>query len=525
MTLEIRLPAMDQDSADVLEILVAVGDTVALEQSVLVLESSKATFDVPADHAGVISQVHVSVGQSLKPGDLICSLAEQTSENQTEKGGETEPELNQQQGQKQSQQIVEQDAPSNLAEIRLPAMDQESADVLEVLVAAGDTLALEQSVLVLESSKATFDVPADHAGTVAEVLVAVGQSLRSGDLICTVRQAAGASASAGVLPQAEPAPSAPDRTHQVEKKPIAPVAPVPAVTNTSGNTSNKAHAGPAVRYLAREFGVDLSQVTGSGRKGRVLKEDISHYVRQRLQEPPQQSGVSQQPALQVPSIDHAAFGEVSSLPLNAIKRATAQAMTLNTLVPQVTHFDEVLLGTSMPSQLVARLCLAIARTLVEQPLLGASLADDQQSVVIKHYVNLGIAMDTPAGLMVPVLKGVDRLSVAEIQTQIGELQEKALARRLQVNDMSGATFTLSSLGKLGGTGFTALVVPPQVGILSVACSQRRLVLGQEGEVEEQLVVPLGLSYDHRVVDGAEAGRFMNALKSHLYDTLEDATDR
>lgn len=407
-------------------------------------------------------------------------------------------------------------------EIRLPQMDQESADVLEVLVNVGDNVALEQSLLVLESSKATFDVPADNAGTVTDIQVKVGQTLSVGDLLMTLEEAEEQSESEPspkTEDEAEVQPSAPEASEDDSESSAAPqpekkVRPA-ATSKPVDGQANKPHAGPAVRYLAREFGVDLSLVKGSGRAGRILKDDVSQYVRQRLAEP-QQGGVG---GLAMPDVDHAAFGPISEQPLNAIKKATVEAMTLNTLVPQVTHFDEVNLGDKLPSQMVAKLCVAVARTLVEQPLLGASLGADQATVILKQYINIGVAMDTPAGLLVPVITDADKLSVDETQEQIVELQEKAMKRRLKVAEMTGATFTISSLGKLGGTGFTALVVPPQVGILSVACSQKRLELNEKGQPEYQFVLPLGLSYDHRVVDGAEAGRFMQTLLSHLQDIL------
>lgn len=400
-----------------------------------------------------------------------------------------------------------------------------SVEVVEVSVKSGDVVEQNQLLIVVESDKASVEIPSDFAGTVNSVDVAEGDFVKQGDAFLTLKtdtsdQDSQADAPTPSNEQAEPVREA------------TPPTPTPSVarpdTAPSANTSGVVYAGPAVRKQARELGVDLSQVPATGVRNRITKEDVDAYVRQRLSEGAQAS----LPA--VPEVDFAEFGEISTQKLNGVKRATAKAMTAAWLnIPHVTHFDEaditeleafrkeknaLYTEQGIKFSVVPFVLNALSRALKEFPTFNASLNADGESLTLKKYLHIGVAVDTPKGLLVPAVRNVDALSIVEITRQLNEKAGLARDGKLPLTDMKGATFTLSSLGGIGGTAFTPIVNAPEVAILGL--SRAVMKPRWNGEVfEPRLMLPLSLSYDHRVIDGAEAARF----SKHVVELLQDNT--
>ncbi len=412
--------------------------------------------------------------------------------------------------------------------------DFDSVDVVEVLVGVGDEVSVDQSLITLESDKASMEVPSPAAGRVVEIAVELGGQVGEGDLILTIEAAdavaeaetvetvsagGGAAAEApGPAPAAEPRPSRPGR------RPPPPAAAAPAAT------SAPPHASPAVRRFARILGVDLRRVSGSGAKGRILREDVEGFVKEVMTgRGPQVAGAGIPP---VPEIDFSKFGPVESKPLGRIRKLSAASLHRSWLnVPHVTQHDEADITDleafrrahleegrerGVRLTLLAFLMKAVAASLAEFPEMNSSLAPDGESLVLKRYFHLGVAVDTPDGLVVPVVRDVDRKTVYELAGELAEVSGRARERKLRPADIQGATFTISSLGGIGGTAFTPIVNAPEVGILGVSRSVRRPVYVGAG-LAPRLMLPVSLSYDHRVIDGAYAVRFTTHLCSVLSD--------
>lgn len=419
-----------------------------------------------------------------------------------------------------------------MSQLIIPEMGSGSeAEVIEILIAEGDSLELEQSTLVLESEKATIEVPADKAGTVTKLLVKVGDKFTGGEAYADIDELASAAVSTpepAVEVEQPKLEEAAKNEPVSEPQPIAPVTEKPiAAASALVNDSDEVYAGPAVRRLARELGVDLTQVTGTGLKQRIQKEDVQNYVKQRLQ-----SGVSGAGIPAVADIDFSQFGEVTEQPLNNIKRATAKAMTIANLnVPQVTQFDEADITEleafrvqqnelysreGIRFSIVPFVVKALARCLHDYPNFNSSLNSQGTGLVVKKYVHIGVAVDTPKGLLVPVLQNVDQKSVTQIRQELQEKAELARAGKLSLADMQGACMSVSSLGGIGGTSFTPIVNPPEVAILGLSKASMQPLWKNEQFIP-RLILPLSLSYDHRVIDGAEAARFSQALVGYLQD--------
>jgi pyruvate dehydrogenase E2 component (dihydrolipoamide acetyltransferase) len=531
---------------EVIEILVSPGDTVEMEQALIVLETDKATMEIPAEAAGVIKNLSVKVGDKVSSGDVFGELggdasgAEEkaTEENKPEeKNAENAPAAEQKTTEAPVQPAVE-NAPSPSAEpvaavdIAIPDLGgSEQVEVIEVQVSAGDDIDAEQTVLVLESDKASMEIPAGQAGTVISVAVKTGDKVSAGDVMLKLQPAAGNAVSAennaAESAAAEVAPA--EKTVQTTVAATAATATIPAADVRS--SAAEVHAGPAVRKLAREFGVDLAQVSGSGPKQRITKDDIQRYVKQRLNsEPASVSGGSGIPA--VPVVDFAKFGAVSDSPLNNIKRATARAMTTAWLnVPQVTQFDQADITDlenyrkqqneryarqGIKFSIVPFVLKAIAKALEDFPSFNASLSADGEKLILKHYVHVGVAVDTPKGLLVPVIRDVNQKSVTQITQELTDKAELARLGKLPLADMQGGCFSLSSLGGIGGTAFTPIVNPPEVAILGLSKASMQPVWDGTAFIP-RLMLPLSLSYDHRVIDGAEAARFSQRLVMYLQD--------
>lgn len=472
----------------IIEILVQEGAHVQAEQPILVLEGDKATMEVPAPFAGVLTQWHVQVGDTVNSGDTVATASTQAEEKETEKQDDIAPPT------------VE--AVAHEVAIELPDLGgAHDVAVIEVLVASGDVVTPDQALLVLEGDKATMEVPATDAGTIVSLCVKVGDVVNAGDRIGTLRKAQAAAASPTPPPASKP--------------PMPEVAP-PEVAQP--NNGALLYAGPSVRRLAFEFGVDLTQVRASGPKGRLLKEDLQAHVKARLQTSAQGAALPS-----MPEVDFSAFGTTHCEPLNKIKQKTAAFLSRNAmLIPHVTQHEYVDITDLETMRQIhkkgfqergARLTMLVfvIRALVESlkafPHFNASLSPCGTTLIVKEYIHIGFACDTPDGLVVPVIRNVENLSVFELASQIVVMSEKARNGALTLTDMQGGCMTVSSLGGIGGHFFTPIVNAPEVAILAVskATIQPHFV----GEAfTPRLMLPLSLSYDHRVIDGADGARFI-----------------
>jgi pyruvate dehydrogenase E2 component (dihydrolipoamide acetyltransferase) len=427
---------------------------------------------------------------------------------------------------------------TNLVEIRVPDVGNVTdIDVVEVLIKPGDVLAVEQTVASLETDKAGMDLPSSAAGTVKEVFIKRGDKVSEGTLIATVAAEAGESAAAKAEePKAQPAPA---EAPKVEKapEPVSAPAPVPAkeapaaptpITETGPGLI--AHASPSVRLFARELGVDIAKVTaGTGRKGRILKEDVKAFVKKALAEPALAAGGGI-PA--IPAVDFSPFGETETVKLSKIKRLTGQNLSRVWLnLPMVTYHDEADITEleAFRNQINAEkkngevkitglmfIIKAVVAAMQQFPSFNASLSSDGESLILKKYYNIGIAVDTPNGLVVPVLRNVDSKSINQLAAELAEKSEKARQGKLMPGDMQGGCMSISSLGGIGGTAFTPIVNAPEVAILGVTRAKMQPVWNGD-EFVPRLMLPLDLTYDHRVIDGAEGARFMAAIKTYLGD--------
>lgn len=519
------------ESVDVIELSVGAGDAVEQEDSLLVLESDKATMDVPSPFSGVLVKFLVADGDTVKVGDPIAEV--ETSSSSADSGelaGSEEPVA----AIEQPEVVVEvapvDEAPAETSEQMILVPDIGSDDevaVIEISVAVGDEIEEGETLLVLESDKATMDVPASHSGTLLKIIAAEGDMLRTGDQVA-VLQLKASQADAAEVSEPAPSPAAASPAPAEPKPAPAPVSKAAAVV--INNDSSDVYAGPAVRLLARELGVDLSKVSGTGPKGRVQKDDVNNYVKAALAAEPAAAGGAAIPA--VPAVDFSQFGEIDTVAMSKIQKLTAANMQRNWLnVPHVTHFDDAditeledfrkslkaegeIRGVRVTP--VAFLIKALATSLQAIPEFNRSLAADGAHYIQKHYCNIGMAVDTPRGLVVPVIKNADVKGIWDISADIMRLATSARDGKLTPAEMQGGCFTLSSLGAIGGNGFTPIVNSPEVGILGVSKSQIKPVWNGS-EFAPRLMLPLCLSYDHRVINGGDAGRFM----THLVKLLSD----
>jgi|TARA_B110000971_G_scaffold83303_1_gene85409 pyruvate dehydrogenase E2 component (dihydrolipoamide acetyltransferase) len=540
---------------EVIEICVAVGDVVSEGDSIVVVETDKASMEIPASSAGVIESILLKEGDTCNQGDVMVAIEAAASAEASAPAPQVEAEVEPVAAaviipEEPSEAVAV--APSSAAETETEteqlalvpdlggAVDVE---VIEISVKVGDELAEGDSLIVLETDKASMEIPVDFDGTVLDIKVAEGSKLNVGDtiavLVTKAKQAVAApsapQAKAPEAPQASVAPVAtvtPAATAAVVEAQAPVTAPVSQVPATNAATASAtAHAGPAVRMLARELGVDLTLVTATGPRDRLLKEDIQAFVKQKMQQPAGQSlqghGIEQPPA-----IDFSQFGDIDRVKMSKVQRITAQNMTRSWLnVPHVTQFDHAditeleqfrkglkaeaeLKGTKVtPLPFMLKAC---AMALREYPQFNVSLDNDGEHMVHKHYVNIGIAVDTPAGLMVPVIRDVDKKSIWQLSEEVIAMGAKAKAKKLMPADMQGGCFTISSLGGIGGTAFTPIVNTPEVAILGVSKADMQ-PRWDGSQFEPRLMMPLSLSYDHRAVNGADAARFTQYLAKVLGD--------
>ncbi|TXR53945.1 2-oxo acid dehydrogenase subunit E2 [Reinekea thalattae] len=512
---EIKVPDIGMDSATIIEISVKVGDVLSEDDTIVVLESDKASMDVPAPKGGEVVSIKASEGDSVSEGAVLIELKTAAS------GAKGAP-------------VAEPSAPQNAApgatapatssseEVKVPNIGMDSAKIIEISVKPGDMVAEEDTIIILESDKASMDVPSPIAGEVLAVKVNEGDEVSEGHLILTIKPE-GTSAAA---PAAAPAPAAAAPSAPAAAKPAA----APAKMADDIKPSKNVHAGPAVRRLAREFGVDLGLVPGSGPRGRIIKDDVANWVKNRLQEPTNPAAGAGLPT--VPDQDFSKFGDVEIVEMSRIQQLTAANMVRNSLViPAVTQFDEADVtetekfrqslkpemekrGTKIsPLAFIIKAC---ASALVEYPNFNVSLMADGKRYVQKHYVNIGLAVDTPNGLIVPVIKDADKKSVWQIAEDIIDFAKRGREGKVKPAEMQGGCFTVSSLGGLGGTAFTPIVNAPEVAILGI--SKNAVKPHWTGsEFVPRTFTPLSLSYDHRAINGADAAKFTTYLTQVLAD--------
>jgi len=547
------VPDIGSDSADVIEILVKPGDAVGVEQAIVVLESAKASMEVPCPFSGEVADIAVKVGQSVKEGDLLLhldSIASGSAEKTVQKtvaadAGEVPVREIQEELESVSHVLRPPvDASAVVVArtmatqvVKAPDIGSESADVIEILVKAGDVIALDQPIVVLESAKASMEVPSPAAGVVQKILVKVGDKVSENVVLLEVLAEAPARAAATEMLASL---AGPENTQGV-KSPVLANASAPLVSSTLRELTHAVaevshggvHAGPAVRRLARELGVDLAKVVATGPKQRILKEDVHAFVKQVMTEPAgNRSDMRGAGMPELPVIDFAKWGGVEKVALTKIQRLSAQNLHRAWVtIPHVTQFDEAditeleafrvaqkdaLKAQGLSLTILAFLVKASAHVLKQYPKFASSLDADGEHLVQKKYIHVGVAVETPNGLVVPVIRDADKKSVSDIARDLGELSKKARDKKLTPAEMQGAVFSISSLGGIGGTAFTPIVNWPEVAILGVSRSTTKPVWDGKA-FQPRLVLPLSLSYDHRVIDGADAARFTTALAKVLGD--------
>ncbi|KRW57795.1 dihydrolipoyllysine-residue acetyltransferase [Pseudomonas sp. TTU2014-080ASC] len=552
----IRVPDIGSGEGEVIELFVKVGDRIEADQSLLTLESDKASMEIPAPKAGVITALKVKLGDKLKEGDELLELEVEGDTPAAAPAAEAPAAAPAAAEPTPAPAAAPAPAPaaaaSSVQDIHVPDIGSAgTAKVIEILVKEGDTVEVDQSLITLESDKASMEIPSPAAGVVEEVLVKLDADVGTGDLILKLKVAGAAPAAAEQpAPAAAPAPAAEaPAKREVHRVPegAAPhiAAEVRAIAALSAAAENagiakregvKVHAGPAVRLTAREFGVDLADVTGTGPKGRILKEDVQAYVKAMMSKakaaPEAAAATGGAGIPPIPTVDFSKFGEVEEVPMTRLMQVGAANLHRSWLnVPHVTQFDSAditeLEAFRVAQKAVAEkagvkltvlplLLKASAFLLKEMPDFNSSLAPSGKALIRKKYVNLGFAVDTPDGLLVPVIKNVDQKSLLQLAAEAAELADKARNKKLSADDMQGACFTISSLGHIGGTGFTPIVNAPEVAILGVSKATMQPVWDGKA-FQPRLMLPLSLSYDHRVINGAAAARFTKRLGDVLAD--------
>ncbi len=514
MSIEILAPDLgSDDSFPVVEILVQVGDKVEKDEAILLLESDKATMEIPASEAGVISEIKVAMGDKVKTNDLVAMIETNGKQQSPAPSTETKSNAN--------------STSSNNSTIDILAPDLGSDDsfpVVEILVSIGDKVEKDEAILLLESDKATMEIPASEAGVISEIKVAMGDKVKTNDLVATITGSSSATSTTKPA-QTQEATSKKSSTKQSQ--------PTTTVSKAINESSFKdAHASPSIRKFARELGANLGAVVGTGRKGRITKDDVQSFVKGILTGATT-SGVSGGTGIpKIASVDFSKFGSVEEQKLSRINVLTGEHMTKCWLnIPHVTQNDEAditdleIFRKSLRAEtekigvrlsMLSFLMKAVAAAMKEFPKFNSSLSSDGKSLVMKQYFNIGIAVDTPTGLVVPVIKDVDKKSIYELSRDLMNISKKARDGKLTPSDLSGGCMTISSLGGIGGTTFTPIVNAPEVAILGVSRSKMQPVWNGS-EFIPRNILPMSLSYDHRVIDGADGARFTQYLSKLLED--------
>lgn len=535
---EVQVPDIGVEKALVGEILVKVGEQIDVEQSIVVVESDKATVEVPSSVAGTVESIQVKEGDTVKEGVVLIQVKTTSASSAPAESAPTTAAPAAAPAPAQQETVASTATQSGPVDINVPDLGVDKAVVAEILVQVGDKVDVDQSLVVVESDKATVEVPSTVAGVVKAIHLQAGQQVSQGVLLATI-EAEGQAPAAAPAAKAEAAP-----VPQAAAPKAATPAPTQAVSApaSSGNDkltkeqeaeNAKVYAGPAVRKLARELGVVLSQVKTSGEHGRVVKEDIFAYVKSRLTAPQAAPVAAAAPAVSgLPKLpDFTAFGGVEEKVLTRLQQVSIPQLSLNNFIPQVTQFDladiteledwrNELKGNfkkeGISLTIMAFIIKAVAHLLKEEREFAGHLSDDGKSVLLRNEIHMGIAVATPDGLTVPVLRNPDQKSIKQIAVELGVLGQKARDKKLTPKDLQGANFTISSLGAIGGTAFTPLVNWPQVAILGISPATMQPVWNGK-DFDPRLMLPLSLSYDHRVINGADAARFTNKLTKLLKD--------
>ena len=541
MSKQIQIPDIGSDEVTVTEVMVNVGDTISVDQSIINVEGDKASMEVPAPEAGVVKEILVKVGDKVSTGTPMLVL-----EAAGAAPGADEPT---------APVVATAPTASAIVEVNVPDIGGDEVNVTEIMVAVGDTITEEQSLITVEGDKASMEVPAPFGGVVKEILVKSGDKVSTGSLIMRFEVLGAAPAESASAPASTSAPqtAAPATTAQ------APQAAAPDTTAQAAQSNNNvsglsqeqveastgyAHATPVIRRLAREFGVNLDKVKGTGRKGRIVKEDIEAYVKTAVKA--YESGATAQATgngvangaglglLPWPKVDFSKFGEIEEVELSRINKISGANLHRNwVIIPHVTHFDKAditdleafrkeqnalaekqKLGVKITP--VVFIMKAVAKALEAYPRFNSSITEDAQRLILKKYINIGVAVDTPNGLVVPVFKNVNKKGIIELSRELMEVSKKAREGKLTASDMQGGCFTISSLGGIGTTHFAPIVNAPEVAILGVSKSSMEPVWNGK-EFAPRLILPMSLSFDHRVIDGADGARFISYLGSVLAD--------
>ena len=519
---DVNVPDIGGDEVNVTDIMVKVGDRVEVDQSIINVEGDKASMEVPAPVAGVVKEILIKAGDKVSTGTLIMRF------ETAGRAPETVPVA--------SVPAVTPAAPvaGGMKDVNVPDIGGDEVNVTEIMVKVGDSVSEEQSLITVEGDKASMEVPAPFAGVVKEILVKSGDKVSTGSLIMRFEVA-------GAAPTATPAPTAQAAAPQAPQTTSAPAAQAsaPAASSSQADVESAksyAHATPVIRRLAREFGVNLDKVKGTGRKGRILKEDIQAYVKAAVKA--LESGAAANGAglglLPWPKVDFSKFGEIEEVELSRINKISGANLHRNwVMIPHVTHFDKAditdleafrkeqnalsekqKLGVKITP--VVFIMKAVAKALEAFPRFNSSITEDAQRLILKKYINIGVAVDTPNGLVVPVFKDANKKGIIELSRELMEVSKKARDGKLTAVDMQGGCFTISSLGGIGTTHFAPIVNAPEVAILGVSKSAMEPVWNGK-EFAPRLILPISLSFDHRVIDGADGARFISYIGSVLAD--------
>ncbi|MBG3091622.1 pyruvate dehydrogenase complex dihydrolipoyllysine-residue acetyltransferase [Proteus cibarius] len=513
---EVHVPDIGGDEVEVTEVMVKVGDSVAEEQSLITVEGDKASMEVPAPFAGVVKEIKIATGDKVSTGSLIMVF---------EVAGSAPV------AQATPAPVASAPATSAVKEVNVPDIGDDEVEVTEVMVKVGDSISEEQSLITVEGDKASMEVPAPFAGVVKEIKIAVGDKVKTGSLIM-IFEVAGAAPVAQAPVAAAPAPAS--------SAPAAPAkaqATTPAAKEEFVENDAYVHATPVIRRLAREFGVNLAKVKGTGRKGRILREDVQSYVKElikRAESAPANAGGGLPGMLPWPKVDFSKFGEIEEVELSRIQKISGANLSRNwVMIPHVNLFDEAditeveefrkqqnkeaekkkLDVKITPLVFVMK---AAAKALADMPRFNSSISEDGQKLILKKYINIGIAVDTPNGLVVPVFKDVNKKGIIELSYELAEVSKKARAGKLTAADMQGGCFTISSLGGIGTTGFAPIVNAPEVAIMGLSRSSMKPVWNGK-EFVPRLILPMSLSFDHRVIDGADGARFITLINQYMSD--------
>ncbi|HBQ1809049.1 TPA: pyruvate dehydrogenase complex dihydrolipoyllysine-residue acetyltransferase [Klebsiella aerogenes] len=514
---EVHVPDIGGDEVEVTEIMVKVGDTIAAEQSLITVEGDKASMEVPAPFAGTVKEIKINTGDKVSTGSLImifevAGAAPAAAPVQAAAPAAAAPA-----------------AAAGVKDVNVPDIGGDEVEVTEVMVKVGDKVAAEQSLITVEGDKASMEVPAPFAGTVKEIKISTGDKVSTGSLIM-VFEVEGAAPAAAPAQAAAPAPAP-------AQKAAAPAAKAEGKTEFAENEAY-VHATPLIRRLAREFGVNLAKVKGTGRKGRILREDVQAYVKEAVKRaesaPAAAAGGGLPGMLPWPKVDFSKFGEIEEVELGRIQKISGANLSRNwVMIPHVTHFDKTDITDleafrkqqnaeaekrklDVKFTPVVFIMKAVAAALEQMPRFNSSLSEDGQRLTLKKYINIGVAVDTPNGLVVPVFKDVNKKSITELSRELTTISKKARDGKLTAGEMQGGCFTISSIGGLGTTHFAPIVNAPEVAILGVSKSAMEPVWNGK-EFVPRLMLPISLSFDHRVIDGADGARFITIINNTLSD--------